>query len=177
MRAARQSPDLACPTQAELDWFRSSGVEIMVLACPEPMRIAHGRVAHDGVFEPDPSGDRWCAFEEADVADIVFWQPRTRTLSSWIGRAFALGQSTVDRPETYSFDCNLNIFADPLDWLLAKRDGIVVLPGKWPLAYERLRDAPRIAVAESLLPLYRRHMKPRRMPELFVLPERQRRAA
>lgn len=176
MTSSTPCRDLQCPRQAELDWFRNVGVGIMVLASPEPMRIANGRVAH-GVFEPDPSGDRWCAFEEPEANDIVFWQPRTRAMASWTGRAFALGQIVIDSLETYSFDCNLNIFADPLDWLLAKRDGIVVLQGKWPFAYERLRDAPRIAIADSLLPLYRRHMKPRRMPELFVLPESQRRAA
>jgi hypothetical protein len=30
------------------------------------------------------------------------------------GRAFALAESAISRPETYSFDCNLNIVADPL---------------------------------------------------------------
>jgi hypothetical protein len=89
-----------------------------------------------------------------------------------IGRAFALGQAVIDDPSTYSFDCNLNIFADPLEWLRAKRDGIVVLPNKWLLTFDRLRDVPRVAIVEQLLPLYRRHMKPSRLPELMILPER-----
>jgi hypothetical protein len=44
------------------------------------------------------------------------------------------------------------------------------------MAFDRLRDCPRIAVAEHLLPLYRRHMQPASMPELLIIPE-QRRAA
>lgn len=171
MKAARMLPRFVCPTQSELDWLLRAGVDIMTLATPRPMQIAVGRLAHDGLFEPDNSGDRWLAFEEGYVDDIVFWQPRLRRLATWSGRAFALGEHLIDSPATYAFDCNLNIFADPLDWLRAKRDGIVVLPGRWPLAFERLRDAPRIAIAEALLPTYRRHMRPGHLPELFVMPD------
>jgi hypothetical protein len=39
----------------------------------------------------------------------------------------------------------------------------------WTRAFDRLRDAPRIAIEEELLPLYRRFMKPARVPDLFVI--------
>jgi hypothetical protein len=80
----------------------------------------------------------------------------------------------MDDASTYAFDCALNIFSSPLDWLRAERDGIVVID--WSRAFDRLRDAPRITIAEELLPLYRRQMKPRSMPELFVI-QAERRAA
>lgn len=134
------------------------------------MLIATGRMAPDGLFEHDENGERWFAFEEAD--DFVFWHPGRNRLSAYANRAFALGEAVVDNPATYSFDCNLNIFADPLEWLRANRDGIVVLPQRWPFAFDRLRDAPKIAIAEQLLPLYRRHMKPAHLPELSVIPAR-----
>jgi hypothetical protein len=39
----------------------------------------------------------------------------------------------------------------------------------WNSTFDRLRDVPRIAIAETLLPLYRRHMKPARMPAVSVI--------
>ncbi|WP_287205134.1 hypothetical protein [Mesorhizobium sp.] len=94
--------------------------------------------------------------------------------ATYANRAFALGQAVIDEAATYSFDCALNVFDNPISWLLAKRDGIVVLD--WTRASDRLRDAPRIALAESLLPLYRRHMEPARTPELFIISGKRRAA-
>jgi hypothetical protein len=165
------SAALTGPSQDELDLLLRAGVDIIALAMPLGMQVSCGTLGSDGRFDPDPHGERWFAFDERAAHDVVFWHWGSRQLCSWSGRAFALGQDAIDDPSTYSFDCNLNIFADPLQWLLAKRDGIVVLPEKWPLAFDRLRNVPRIAITEGLLPLYQRHMKPSQVPELFVLPQ------
>jgi hypothetical protein len=177
MMAARQNCPLVCPTQADLDGFRRAGVDVLTLATPIAMKVASGNHAQDGLFEADSGGDNWFAFEELVTDDIVFWDRRTGALTSWSGRAFALGEELIDQAATYSLDCALNIFADPLDWLRARRDGIVVLPECWPLAFDRLRDCPRIAIVEPLLPAYRRWMKPSRLPELAVLRSLRRAAA
>jgi len=126
---------------------------------------ATGFAAADGLFESVDNAQRWLAFEEAE--DTVFWQPRYGTIATYANRAFALGEAAINDPGTYALDCSLNIYADPLEWLRAERDGIVVLD--WNVAFDRLRDAPRITIAERLLPLYRRHMKPAHTPELFVM--------
>jgi hypothetical protein len=172
MMAARQNCPLAPPSQADLDGFRRAGVDVLTLTTPIAMKVAVGNRAQDGLFDADSGGDNWFAFEDLSTDDIVFWHRRTAGLTSWSGRAFALGEGLIDQAATYSFDCALNIFADPLDWLRAKRDGIVVLPNQWPLAFDRLRDAPRIAIAERMLPTYRRHMRPARLPQLFVIQDR-----
>jgi hypothetical protein len=153
-----------------MDLLLRTGVDIMSLARPWAMKVAHGHAAQDGLFEPDASRDRWFAFEETEVDDVVFWHWPTGELTTWCASAFALGEEVIEEAATYSFDCSLNIFDSPLDWLRARRDGIVVLD--WARAFDRLRDVPRIALAESLLPLYRRHMRPARLPELFILPAR-----
>jgi hypothetical protein len=176
MMACRPDCPLACPSQADLDWFRRAGIDIMALARPSAMQMATGHAAHDGLFEPDPCGDRWFAFCEFGADDVVFWHRQTGKFASWSGRVFALGQDIIGEAATYSFDCALNVFENPMDWLRSGRDGIVVLPNRWPMAFDRLRDCPRIAVAERLLPLYRRHMQPTSIPELLIIPE-QRRAA
>jgi hypothetical protein len=114
------------------------------------------------------NGPLWFAFIEPE--DIVFWEPRTGALATWNGRAFALGESMIDNASTYSFDFALNVFASPLDWLRAERDGIVVV--NWDRAFDYLRDCPRVAVDKALRPLYLRQMKPPRLPEVFIRSER-----
>lgn len=173
MMASRSPTPLACPNQAELDWLLAQGIPIEAIATPVALMVATGAAASDGLFESRAAGPRWIAFGQDD--DIVFWQPRTGELARDTGRAFALGESAISNPGTYAFDCSLNIFRGPADWLASNRDGIVVLD--WSQAFDRLRDAPRIAIAEPLLPTYRRFMKPARLPELFVLPEHGRIAA
>lgn len=168
MIASRPEVWLTSPSQADLDWLLAQGISPVAMVRPSPMLIATGFAAADGLFEHADEGERWLAFEEAE--DFVFWQPRRIQFATYAHRAFALGEAAVDNPGTYAFDCALNIFASALDWLRARRDGIVVLD--WSSAFDRLRDAPRIAVAEQLLPLYRRHMKLQRMPELMIIPER-----
>lgn len=175
MRPRREEPILDHVGYADVKWFRQSGVNAAALMRPSWVMVAKGSVAHDDRFEPDQDGERWFAFYEFDAEDILFWQSETGRLTTWAGRAFALGEDIIDQPATYCFDCALNIFADPLNWLRAKRDGIVVID--WSRAFDRLRDVPRIAIAESLLPLYRRHMKPARLPDVFVMRAGARRAA
>src|SRR4051794_10034884 len=70
-------------------------------------------------------GAAWLGFEGPD--DTVFWNASTGELATDLGRAFALGEDNISNPGTFAFDCNLNLFADPLNWLRAKRDGVVVL--------------------------------------------------
>lgn len=172
MNARHERPRLECPNQSEIDEMLQAGIDIMALAMPEPVLVAYGIVGADGRFEPHDRGSRWLALEAPASDDVIVWQPQGKGPAGWSGRAFALGEEIIDRPETCSFDCSLNIFADPIDWLRARRDGIVILPSQWTLAFDRLRDVPRIAIAERLLPLYRRHMKPSHLPELRVIPER-----
>lgn len=175
MNASRHPCPLTHPSQAEIDAFRREAVEPLSLASPAPLQVGHGHVGADGLFDADVSSERWFAIEEYVADDIVFWHPRSDRLATWSGRAFALGEQIITEAATYSFDCALNIFNNPLDWLRARRDGIVVLD--WTQAFDRLRDCPRIAIVENLLPAYQHHMKPGHMPDLFVMPNRRRNAA
>ncbi len=176
MMASRPDCPFTDPSQADLDAFCRDGVDILALAKPSAMRVTAGEIAHDSLFDHEAAGDRWYAFDEFGAGDIVFWHLPTGRLASWSGRVFALGQEIIGEAATYSFDCALNIFADPMDCLRSGRDGVVVLPNRWPAAFDRLRDCPRIAISESLIPMYKRHMKPARPPELLVIPETRRAA-
>jgi len=141
--------------QADIDWLVANGVSVMSMIRPMPLRLALGRRAADGWFEHDDQGHAFFVFEES--SDLVFWNPATGELATWWNRAFAIGEAAIDEAATYSFDCALNVFPDPLSWLQAKRDGVVVLD--WERAFDRLRDCPRIAVDERILPAFRRWMR------------------
>ncbi|AMS42473.1 hypothetical protein [Aminobacter aminovorans] len=172
MMASRSDVWIDPLDQTHIDYLRHAGVTVPAMINPTPVMMATGAGAHDGLFDHHPDGEPWLAFEEHE--DCVFWNPRHGRFATYANRVFALGQAVIDEAATYSFDCALNVFDNPLGWLLAKRDGIVVLD--WTRAFDRLRDAPRIALAESLLPLYRRHMKPARTPELFIVSGKRRAA-
>ncbi|MBB4478441.1 hypothetical protein [Rhizobium etli] len=139
---------------------------------PEPIRLCHGFKAN-GRFEPDPSGPSWFVFVEAE--DLVFWRPGTGELATWHGRAFAVNESAIDAASTFALGFSLNVFESPLDWLRAGRDGIIVL--NWRFAFDKLRHCPRVAIAESLVPMYDRFMQPPRMPEVYILRRRTEAAA
>lgn len=145
------------------NWLHKAGVPIDILVALTPIRIATGRRADDGIFEDDETGAGFLVFEEAE--DVIFWQPRTGEIATAFNRAFALGEDAIYNPGTYAFDYHLNIFPDPLSWLRNRCDGCVVLD--WSRAFDGLRDCPRIAIDESLIFAYRKHMASR-MPALSV---------
>jgi hypothetical protein len=159
------SPELGGLKQAQIDWLLKSGVTINAMTKPFPIRLAYGHKATDGIFEHGPSGAPWMIFEERD--DLIYWQPRTGAIATDCNRAFALGQDIIDLPETYSFDCNLNVFASPLEWLQAGRDGIVIID--WSRTWTRLHHCARIAVVETLAMEFRRCFQPQHKPEIFLL--------
>ncbi|EGE56751.1 hypothetical protein RHECNPAF_5730022 [Rhizobium etli CNPAF512] len=166
-----EMPPLGWLLPRHIDWLRASGVPMSAIVEPQPVRLSHGFRAADGRFDPDPSGPDWFVFAEPE--DLVFWRPKTSELATWTGRSFALGEAVIGNAATFSFGNALHLYASPLDWLRAGRDGTVVLD--WRHAFDRLRDCPRIAVDDRLLPIYRRHMRPARMPDVFLLEAAQQR--
>lgn len=158
--------------QEHIDWLLRNGVTVDAMIKPEAMRLAHGK-AVNRLFRHDASGAPWLAFAEGH--DVVYWQPRTCELATETGATFALGQDVIDRPETYSFDCRCNVFASPLEWLQAGRDGVVVLD--WSQAWARFHAVPRLALAEPVVVSFRRHFKPPSGPDVVVMRVQRRAAA
>ncbi|NNH45506.1 hypothetical protein ELH16_08650 [Rhizobium ruizarguesonis] len=160
-------PVLGGLMRRHLDWLHASGVPMSAIIQPALIRLAHGFRAADGRFEIDANGPDWFAFAEPE--DVIFWRPKTGELATWAGRSFAIGENMICDASTYALDGHLHIFQHPRDWLRRNRDGIVIVD--WNLAFDRLRDCPRIKIAETLLPTYRKHMQPARMPALCLLRE------
>jgi hypothetical protein len=83
-----------------------------------------------------------------EVIDLIAWQPRTGQLASWRGQAFCLGDvDDAFNPAIYFASGVLRLHKTPLQWLLAGRDGIVIV--RKDLAHAYLATCQRVAVSEA----------------------------
>ena len=137
------------PTDDELRWLLCQGVSDTAL-----WPISGATVCFDlkhGTFDLDPAGERALIFRAEDcdeVIDLIAWQPRTGQLASWRGQAFCLGDvDDVFNPATYFADGALPVYETPLQWLLAEREGIVIL--RPDLAHAYLANCQRIAFSDA----------------------------
>jgi hypothetical protein len=158
--------------QVMMDWLMDNGVNPLTIGSGQnaPLKVARGHCADDGWFDVDPSGDPHFGIlveDRGGPVDVGFWHARSGRTATLLNYGFALGEHLIDNPGVYSFHGALKIHANPVEWLRAGRDGVVILD--WTRAFDRLRDCPRIAVDEPLLAKYRAAMQPPHMPDLFVM--------
>ena len=101
--------------------------------------------------------------------DVVAWSPSLNKLTTWLGRAWALGEEAVYRPRL-SPHGELPVWRSPVEWLKARRKGLCLvrlkaaahyLDDAGPLLAEDAahgaelkqlltRPAPRILIPSSL---------------------------
>lgn len=134
--------------QREYDELLGSGVTGAALDSPSPLRA--GRIVWTGsnrfAFEKHEPlgviGKRAFLFVVTDgggdPVDIVAWQPMLDRIGTWRGVAWALGQDAIYAPRLTEHD-GLPVWRSPLDWLRARRRGIVLIEPR--LAAEWLCDA------------------------------------
>ena len=116
------------PTDDEILWLLDQGIDENAL-----WPISGATVRFNGaIFDLDhEEGKRALllrAEDRGEVIDLIAWQPRTGALASWRGQAFCLGDvDDILNPANYFAGDALRVHATPLDWLLAHRDGIVIV--------------------------------------------------
>lgn len=120
--------------------------------------------ASDGRFDQDKFGPLWVVFAERQ--DNVYWRPQTGEVATLYGRAFALGESLIEDAATYSLDGVLHINSTIEGWLLDKYRSIYVID--WSQAFDKLRNAPRVGLDNDFQEIYHQHMRPARMPKVYV---------
>ncbi len=128
-----------CLTRAEIEWFRSRGVERGALAYS----------FHDGQFAVKKDrvtfpGGPWFEFARysrghpspvtacimiarnccGTAEDMVAWCPRTGQLATWLDRVSMLGEEQALAPRIHD---TLVVHPDPLSWLRDNRRGIVIV--------------------------------------------------
>lgn len=137
------------PDLAEVRWLRSQGVSRSAILRPRP--IGATNVTFGGkAFDVDPHGERVLTFLVEDCGeaiDIAAWQPRTGQLATWLGTGFAIGQEAILNPATYFADGALHVYETPLQWLLANRDGIVIV--RPDLAHAYLANCQRLVCPDA----------------------------
>jgi hypothetical protein len=129
------------PEQHEFDWLRSQGVSEEAL--DEYPHIGAAYVQFDGSHFEEAEGRRraltFVIYDCGEFIDFAAWQPQTGELATWRGAGFAIGQDQIFNPATYFDGGDLRVHADPLAWLKADREGIVIVKPELTYAYLRNR--------------------------------------
>jgi hypothetical protein len=142
---------LPFPTDDQLRWLLGQGVEEAAMG--NPWVIRGTQVYFDGdTFEFVSRGVQaiiFCADDCGEAVDLVAWHSQTGRLATWRGSAFCLGDlEHVFNPATWFMSGGLRVHQNPLDWLLSRRDGIVILrPG---MAHAYLAHCPRLVCANEI---------------------------
>jgi len=134
-----------------LDWLkrlRERGVSVDALCEPELPAQAQV-VMRDSVFDfadecDDAAVDAviFLARDEfGDPADLVAWDPRGNRIAGWYGAAPLLGAENIFGPRLDPEQA-LRVDESPLHWLLAEREGVVIV--------HSLRAAPILREYEPL---------------------------
>ena len=170
--------------QSDLDHFAALGISGLGLANPD-MVLKAGIILDDGgntfVFEHhrDTDGGRDAFILPVEgtsgIVDLIAFDPETGLLATWLGRAFAINEASIWAPNLDGDP--LQVWRDPIGWLKAKREGIVLL--KPQQAYSYLDHLPGV-IAEDVQhgeELERLLWTPRRKVPVFLRDEIERRAA
>jgi hypothetical protein len=170
--------------QSDLDHFAALGISGLDLANPD-MVLKAGIILDDGgntfVFEhhtdTDVGRDAFILPVEgaSGIIDLVAFNPAIELLATWLGRAFAINEVSMWAPNLDGDP--LPVWRDPIGWLKASREGIVLL--KPEQAYSYLDHMPGV-IAEDVQhgeELERLLWTPRRKVPVFLRDEIERRAA
>jgi hypothetical protein len=138
------------PPLAWLKRLTEMGVSLDSLAEPELPTSGHVVFLDDNIFDFADETHGGSASEAmlllardefGEPADIVAWKPKAQRLAAWYGNAPLLGMEQLQAPRLDSNGA-LKVFADPLEWLLHERDGVVIV--------NPVRAAPLLRAAEPL---------------------------
>jgi hypothetical protein len=119
----------------EVEELERLGIQADALAGPIPVRA--GYVVFDELgfeFEQHDKhgteGTRAFLFLITDhqgvARDVVAWAPQLGKLTTWLGRAWALGEETIYRPRLTDHEA-LPVHRTPTGWLKARREGICLV--------------------------------------------------
>src|SRR6516162_4995755 len=156
--------------QSDLDHFASVGISGLDLANPDMVLKA-------GIILDDGGRDAFILPVEgaSGIVDLIAFDPEIGLLATWLGRAFAINEASIWEPNLDGDP--LPIWRDPVGWLKAKREGIVLL--KPQQAYSYLDHLPGV-IAEDVQhgeELEKLLWTPRRKVPVFLRDAIERRAA
>ncbi len=140
--------------QSDLDHFATLGINALDLATAN-MVLKAGIILEDGgdtfVFEhatdTDEGRDAFILPVEgaSGIVDLVAFDPEIGLLATWLGRAFAINETSIWEPNLDGDP--LPVWRDAIGWLKSKRQGIVLLRPEQ--AYSYLDHLPGV-IAEDV---------------------------
>jgi hypothetical protein len=128
--------------QSDLDQFAAMGIGGLDLANPD-MVLKAGIILEDGgdtfVFEhatdTDAGRDAFILPVNGSngIIDLVAFDPEIGLRATWLGQAFAINEESIWEPNLDGDP--LPVWRDPIGWLKAKRQGIVLLRPEQAYSY------------------------------------------
>ena len=103
--------------------------------------------------------------ELGDHVDYVAWEPRLNRMASWYGRAALLGEDELFAPRLDPEQA-LRVHETPLQWLLAERQGVVIVDPR--RAASILRDAEPLKTHSASFSLRILALTTPRPPRVFA---------
>lgn len=151
---------------AHVNSLRKRGISDEAIMKPRPLWVATGFLGEDGGFVHDPAGPEWLAF--AECSNVFYWRKSGEFAWEW-NTGFAIGEDIINNPWLLARRQYLQVFADPIDYLLARRVGICIV--RWDRTYAYLHDCrAEIAVAPKIRQTFDRAFQPPPLPRVSVLP-------
>jgi hypothetical protein len=133
-------------TPRDVALFERNGVAPDVLVGPVPIRAGYV-VFDDAGFEFEHHTDTEAGVRaylilitdhQGVARDVVAWVPKQRRLTTWLGRAWALGEEAVFSPRMSEHQA-LPVWRSPINWLRAGRKGVCLVRPQAAVHY--LHDA------------------------------------
>jgi hypothetical protein len=160
-----------------IDWFGRHGVPATVLAfspAGEVDMLLRDCVewCGDGLFDFADGDPNVLTFLARDrygyVQDVIVWCPKTDTLAAWTGRACMIGADQLDAMQPD--DAGLMVCETVLQWLQARRMGIVILDLRraLPMLLERPLLTTGLDHGRSLRGALTRALPPVLIPETAI---------
>jgi hypothetical protein len=159
------------------------GIPADALAGPAPVRSGH--VVFDELgFEFEQhhrhgqEGVRAFLFlitDGQDVArDVIAWSPSLNKLTTWLGRAWALGEEAACRPRLSS-QGELPVWRSPVGWLKARRRGLCLVRPKAAAYY--LDDAGPLLAEDMAHGAELKQLLTRHAPRILIPSPQNKKAA
>lgn len=159
-------------SQLQIRWLQEQGVPRAALYDPDVLARAdvvfgprHFAFSDEMPGEPTMSAIIIFAYDEEGVpADLVAWAPRSRQFATWMGRVAVIGDAGAPRLASHGA---LVVYADPLAWLRAGREGVCVVDAV--LAHHYLQDLGPYAVENADTGVFLEQVLARPRPNILVL--------
>lgn len=126
-----EDPDeVSPPNQQALGWLHRQGISPQAAGSPWALHVCRAIFDGCGGYQPIVLGDfAWAlpVTDDREIVDIVAWAPSSGEIGSRLGIGCSLGEGEIGQDGFGTTGLPLRVWRNPLGWLLAERQGIVIV--------------------------------------------------